>query len=178
MHAQGLFLAGIAAALTSASPTVRQSSNYAGYLISTFTDAKPQIQQYLSDGNSASAFTFLNGGEPILASDVGTKGVRDIFLATNDARSEFHLIATGELPKNHSILMHETRVVADEFLSCRARSRHQRRWLQLGRCHKERKPWHRRVELYRPRELVCSLIENVSNSHVALESKIPWLSLL
>jgi hypothetical protein len=30
-----------------------------------------------------------------LTSNVGTKGVRDIFLTTNTARSEFFVIATG-----------------------------------------------------------------------------------
>ncbi|KAL1849341.1 hypothetical protein Daus18300_013314 [Diaporthe australafricana] len=98
MHALTLLLTAASAALgVVASPTAiktRQSTDYVGYLISTFSDAKPQIQQYLSNGNSASSFTFLNGGEPILASTVGTKGVRDIFLTTNDDRSQYHLIAT------------------------------------------------------------------------------------
>lgn len=87
----------LAALLVASSPTSRATdTDYVGYLISTFTDAVPQVQQYLSDGNSASSFTFLNGGEPILASTVGTKAVRDVFLATNDVRSEFFIIATGE----------------------------------------------------------------------------------
>lgn len=85
----------LAALLVASSPTSRQAdTSYVGYLITTFTDAVPKVQQYLSNGNSASSFTFLNGGEPILASTVGTKAVRDVFLATNDARSEFFIIAT------------------------------------------------------------------------------------
>ncbi|KUI56290.1 hypothetical protein VP1G_03640 [Cytospora mali] len=92
-----LGLAGVTAlaALVSGSPHPRQTNEtYVGYLISTFTDAVPKIQQYLSNGNSASSFTFLNDGQPILASTVGTKAVRDVFLAKNDDRTEFFLIAT------------------------------------------------------------------------------------
>ncbi|KAK7703028.1 hypothetical protein SLS64_009299 [Diaporthe eres] len=72
-----------------ASPTpinTRQETSHVGYLISTFSDARPEVQQYLSNGNSASSFTFVNGGQPILASTVGTKGVRDIYLTTNNDR--------------------------------------------------------------------------------------------
>ncbi|GAP88737.1 putative glycoside hydrolase family 43 [Rosellinia necatrix] len=72
----------------------RQTSNYVGYLISTFSDALPQVQFYLSNGNSPTSFKFSNKGKPVLASTVGTKGVRDIFLTTNTARSEYYLIAT------------------------------------------------------------------------------------
>ncbi|OTA62876.1 glycoside hydrolase family 43 protein [Hypoxylon sp. EC38] len=82
-------------AVVAASPTTpRAASNYVGYLISTFTDAIPKVQFHLSEGNSASSFSFLNKGEPVLASTVGTKAVRDIFLATNSARSEYYLLAT------------------------------------------------------------------------------------
>lgn len=94
-----LFTAASAALGVVASPTpvnTRQDTSHVGYLISTFSDAKPQVQQYLSNGNSATSFTFLNGGEPLLASTVGTKGVRDIYLTTNDDRSQYYLIATGK----------------------------------------------------------------------------------
>ncbi|KAI3393993.1 hypothetical protein diail_3309 [Diaporthe ilicicola] len=98
MHAFTFLVTAAAAALgVVASPTAiktRQANSYVGYLVSTFTDAQPQVQQYLSNWNSASSFTFLNGGQPILASTVGTKGVRDIFLTTNDGRSQYYLIAT------------------------------------------------------------------------------------
>lgn len=83
-------------ALVASSPTPRQTDSYVGYLISTFTDDVPKVQQYLSDGNSASNFTFLNDGQPILTSTVGTEAVRDIFLATNVNRTEFFLLGTGE----------------------------------------------------------------------------------
>ncbi|KAH7275511.1 hypothetical protein NW759_007343 [Fusarium solani] len=74
--------------------SARQGSNYVGYLISTFSDPTPQVQWHLSDDDSASSFKFLNGGKPVLTSNVGTKGVRDIFLTTNAARSEYFIIAT------------------------------------------------------------------------------------
>lgn len=99
MQAFTFFFAAASAALGAvASPApinTRQETGHVGYLISTFSDARPQVQQYLSNGNSASSFTFLNGGQPILASTVGTKGVRDIYLTTNADRSQYYLIATG-----------------------------------------------------------------------------------
>ncbi|ORY68253.1 family 43 glycoside hydrolase [Pseudomassariella vexata] len=82
------------AAFAVASPTADTNSSYVGYLISTFTDAEPKVQQYLSNGSDALSYRFLNKGQPILASTVGTKGVRDIFLATNTARSDYYLLAT------------------------------------------------------------------------------------
>lgn len=99
MHTATLIVAttALAALLVASSPAPRATdTDYVGYLISTFTDEVPQIQQYLSNGNNASSFTFLNDGKPILASTVGTKAVRDVFLATNDDRSGFFLIATGK----------------------------------------------------------------------------------
>ncbi|KAI1391909.1 glycoside hydrolase family 43 protein [Hypoxylon trugodes] len=93
MHALTLLVTALASVI-GASPTPRQSSSYVGYLISTFSDATPQVQFHLSKGNSATSFSFLNKGKPVLASTVGTKGVRDIFLATNSARSEYYLLAT------------------------------------------------------------------------------------
>ncbi|KAI1841761.1 hypothetical protein JX266_012028 [Neoarthrinium moseri] len=81
-------------ALAAASPVEQRATNYVGYLVSTFTDANPKVQQYLSNGNNAYSFRFLNKGSPVLSSTVGTKAVRDIFLATNTARSEYYLLAT------------------------------------------------------------------------------------
>lgn len=105
MHASSVFFAAVSAALGIVGSPVdvnaRQTSDYVGYLISTFSDARPQVQQYLSNGNSASSFTFLNDGQPILASTVGTKGVRDIFLTTNNDRSQYFLIATGKFSTMH-----------------------------------------------------------------------------
>ena len=88
--------ASVATAAVAASSATRQTSEYVGYLISTFTDADPKVHWYLSDGNSATALAALNGGNPVVASTVGTKGVRDIFLTTITARDEYFLIATGK----------------------------------------------------------------------------------
>lgn len=70
-------------------------SSYVGYLISTFSDANPKVQWYLSNGNSPTSFTKLNKGSPVLTSTVGTKAVRDVFLASNGARTQYYIIATG-----------------------------------------------------------------------------------
>ncbi|KAL4789645.1 hypothetical protein BDV19DRAFT_394853 [Aspergillus venezuelensis] len=72
----------------------RQSTEYAGYLLSTFTDVNPSIFQYLAPADSPLSFSPLNSGSSVVSSTVGTGGTRDIFLTTNDARSEFFLIAT------------------------------------------------------------------------------------
>ena len=78
------------------SPLARQNSEYVGYLISTFSDPVPHVQWHLSDRGSPSEFTFLNQGQPVLTSTVGTRGVRDIYLTTTSARSEYFIIATGK----------------------------------------------------------------------------------
>lgn len=85
--------------LVSASPIehTKRQANYVGYLISTFSDANPKVQLYLSDGNSPTKFSKLNKGNPVLTSTVGTKAVRDIFLASNSARTQFYIIATGTI---------------------------------------------------------------------------------
>ncbi|KAM0205116.1 hypothetical protein ACHAPA_008961 [Fusarium lateritium] len=98
MRAFTLLATALSASLVDALPandlSPRAESQYVGYLISTFSDPTPQVQWHLSNGDSASSFKFLNGGKPVLTSNVGTKGVRDIFLSTNAARSEFFVIAT------------------------------------------------------------------------------------
>lgn len=71
------------------------NSSYVGYLISTFSDKNPTVQWYLSKGNDPGSYTFLNKGQPILRSTVGTKAVRDVFLVTNSARNEWFMICTG-----------------------------------------------------------------------------------
>ncbi|KAI5867882.1 glycoside hydrolase family 43 protein [Durotheca rogersii] len=95
MHSRSLLSMFALAGAIFATPTPpRQAPEYVGYLVSTFSDPTPKVQFHLSNGNDALSFTFLNGGNPVLASDVGTKAVRDIFLATDSARSEYYLIAT------------------------------------------------------------------------------------
>lgn len=97
MRVFSLLTAAVSAALVVANPLPRQTPNFAGYLISTFSDANPKVQFHLSNGNSASSFKFLNKGQPVLASTVGTRAVRDVFLTTNPSRSEWYLIATGKI---------------------------------------------------------------------------------
>lgn len=96
MHLPSFLAAAASVAAVAAGPIIPRATTYVGYLISTFTDAVPAVQMYLSNGNTAASFTKLNGDSPVLTSSVGTKAVRDIFLATNTARSEFYLLGTGE----------------------------------------------------------------------------------
>lgn len=92
-------LAGLTALCTTSTiPGVeaRKAPLFAGYLISTFTDENPSVQMHLSVGNDPSRYTFLNAGVAILKSDVGTRGVRDVFLTYNSVRSKWVFLATGE----------------------------------------------------------------------------------
>lgn len=77
--------------------TTTATPAFAGYLISTFSDANPTVQFYLSKGNDAGSFGFANKGRPVLTSTVGTRAVRDVFLTTNAERSVWYMIGTGEL---------------------------------------------------------------------------------
>jgi hypothetical protein len=88
--------------LASATPVQneKRQSSYVGYLISTFSDANPKVQWYMSNGNSPTSFTKLNKGNPVLTSTVGTKAVRDVFLASNSARTQHYMIATGRLSQS------------------------------------------------------------------------------
>jgi hypothetical protein len=82
--------------LSASFPVPRQSQpQYAGYLLSTFTDANPSVFWYISSAADPLAFKPLNGGNPVLKSTVGTRAVRDIFLTANEERSEYFVIATG-----------------------------------------------------------------------------------
>lgn len=92
------YSAAVATALLSfgsASPVGKHQNAYAGYLISTFSDVNPTVQWYLSNDNSPTSFTKINGGNSVLTSTVGTKAVRDVYLTSNSARDQFYLIATG-----------------------------------------------------------------------------------
>ncbi|THW62303.1 family 43 glycoside hydrolase [Aureobasidium pullulans] len=71
-----------------------RADSYVGYLVSTFSDVTPAVQFHLSKGNDAGSYTFLNKGQPVLKSTVGTKGVRDVFLAHDSARTNYYMIAT------------------------------------------------------------------------------------
>ncbi|KAK4450984.1 family 43 glycoside hydrolase [Podospora aff. communis PSN243] len=85
----------ILAWMTILRPTHAQTNHtFVGYLISTFSDPNPTVQWHLSKGNDPSTYSFLNRGQPILRSTVGTKAVRDVFLVTNSARDEWFMICT------------------------------------------------------------------------------------
>lgn len=100
MRFRSVLLATASALVAAASPignhhlTPRQATDYVGYLIATFSDANPTVQFWLSNGNDPSSYRFLNGGNEVLTSTVGTGAVRDIFLTHNSARSEWYLLAT------------------------------------------------------------------------------------
>ena len=77
-------------------PRQNQPGQYAGYLLSTFTDANPSVFWYLSSAEDPLAFKPLNGGNPVLQATVGTRAVRDIFLTASEERNEYFIIATGK----------------------------------------------------------------------------------
>ncbi|RDW81870.1 family 43 glycoside hydrolase [Coleophoma cylindrospora] len=79
---------------TEASSLQDRATKFAGYLVTTFTDADPAVQFHLSIGNDPGSYSFSNHGTAVLNSTVGTKGVRDTYLATNSARSEWYIIGT------------------------------------------------------------------------------------
>ncbi|CAO1633129.1 unnamed protein product [Sympodiomycopsis kandeliae] len=84
----------------------RQSNSLVGYLFIHFYDnytapgdyttypAGEQIFGHISNGNDALSYKPLKGGAPLLTSNVGTKGVRDMYLASKDDQSQHYLIAT------------------------------------------------------------------------------------
>lgn len=83
-------IATAALALTaSANVVVPRQQKFVGYLITTFSDPVPRVQQYLSNGNNPFSYRKLNNGNPILTSTVGTRAVRDVYLVTNTDRSEY-----------------------------------------------------------------------------------------
>ncbi|KXH25628.1 glycosyl hydrolase family 43 [Colletotrichum salicis] len=70
---------------------------FAGYAFSYFTGnsiAGEKIYFAASQGNDALQWTELNGGQPVLASTYGTKGLRDPFLIRSPEGDTFYLIAT------------------------------------------------------------------------------------
>ncbi|KAF2666342.1 family 43 glycoside hydrolase [Microthyrium microscopicum] len=87
----------IGAKLASSIPSVAASDiapSYVGYLISTFSDVEPTVKFYLSNGNDPGSYKFLNRRKAALISTVGTRAVRDVFLAVNGDRTMWYMIAT------------------------------------------------------------------------------------
>jgi hypothetical protein len=71
---------------------------YAGYLFSHFTGegtaAGEQVYFALSQGNDPTRWRQLNGGQPVLTSTLGTRGVRDPFVIRSPRGDRFYQIAT------------------------------------------------------------------------------------
>jgi hypothetical protein len=71
---------------------------YAGYLFSFFTGegtaTGEQVYFGLSQGNDPTRWRQLNGGQPVLTSTVGTRGVRDPFIIRAPQGNRFFQIAT------------------------------------------------------------------------------------
>ena len=55
----------------------RADSSLVGYLGAFFLGNTENVYFYLSNGNSATSFSALNGGSPVLVPTLGTRGVRD-----------------------------------------------------------------------------------------------------
>jgi hypothetical protein len=68
---------------TALEPRSSSASEFVGYLISTFSDANPTVQFYISKGNDPSNFAFANKAKSVLTSTIGTRAVRDVFLTCN-----------------------------------------------------------------------------------------------
>ena len=67
----------------------------AGYLFVTFTGESEDGEQiYLALSQDGFYWQDLNGGEPVLRSGIGEKGVRDPFLLRSFDKSRYYLIAT------------------------------------------------------------------------------------
>lgn len=67
----------------------------AGYLFVTFTGESEEGEQiYFSLSQDGLHWHDLNGGKPVLISDVGEKGVRDPFILRSQDGSKYYLIAT------------------------------------------------------------------------------------
>lgn len=71
---------------------------HVGYLLVYFVGNPSaddeRIRMALSHGNDPLRYRELNGGEPVLASGVGTRGLRDPFVIRSPDGDRFHLIAT------------------------------------------------------------------------------------
>jgi len=74
---------------------------YAGYLLIYFVGEPSaddeRVRMALSRGNDPLHYRELNAGEPVLASSLGTRGVRDPFVIRSPEGDRFHLIATDLL---------------------------------------------------------------------------------
>ncbi len=73
----------------------RLEMEYTGYLFVTFTDGRHDGEQiYFAISRDGLHWRDLNGGEPVLFSRIGERGVRDPFLLRSKEGNHFYLIAT------------------------------------------------------------------------------------
>lgn len=82
------------AGLALAAPATCSKPNYEGYIFLYFTGSDENIYLAASNGNDALSFTELNGGQPILKSTLGDKGLRDPFIMRSAEGDKFYIIAT------------------------------------------------------------------------------------
>ncbi|MEU0303207.1 glycoside hydrolase family 43 protein [Streptomyces sp. NPDC006175] len=83
---------------TASVPELPRKQAYTGYAMSYFTGEGTadgeQIRMALSRGDDALHWQELNGGEPVLTSDLGTEGLRDPFIIRSPEGDTFYQIAT------------------------------------------------------------------------------------
>jgi sucrose-6-phosphate hydrolase SacC (GH32 family) len=75
-------------------PTAEPFEAYAFAYFSGDDIAGEKIYFAVSEGNNALNWTEVNGGEPVLTSTMGTKGLRDPFLLRSHEGDKFFLLAT------------------------------------------------------------------------------------
>lgn len=77
-------------------PAVITEDDYAGYLFGHFIGEESEMgeQIYFALSSDGLNFKDMNGGKPVLISDVGEKGVRDPYLYRSPEGDRFFLIAT------------------------------------------------------------------------------------
>lgn len=67
----------------------------AGYLFVTFSGESAQGEQvYFSLSRDGFHWKDLNGGKPVLCSEIGRKGIRDPFILRSHGREKYYLVAT------------------------------------------------------------------------------------
>jgi beta-xylosidase len=83
---------------TATVPKLPKKQKYTGYAFSYFTGEGTadgeQIRIALSRGNDPLHWRELNGGKPVLTSELGTKGLRDPFIIRSPEGDKFYQIAT------------------------------------------------------------------------------------
>ena len=67
---------------------------YEGYAFIYFKNNDERLYLALGNGNNALSFTEVNGGEPVLTSTLGDKGLRDPYIIRSKEGDQFHILAT------------------------------------------------------------------------------------